>query len=196
MGRKSLKEIRQKEIITAFYKVAKIEGLENASIAKVANQLEINPSLIIHYFKNKNELLIALIDFILERYLGMYKTVRGEITREKLIQEIDMLFSRKWNRLFDDSVFYSCYALTYRSNTIRGKFEELHIVLRTLLTELLINAKSNNIITVDNIKEKAEFIFLLVEGAYYYCGIIDDKNEIDRQLNLCKSNVFSLLKIA
>jgi hypothetical protein len=36
MGRKSLKPLRQKAIIKAFYKVAKKEGLENASIAKVA----------------------------------------------------------------------------------------------------------------------------------------------------------------
>jgi hypothetical protein len=32
MGRKSLKPIRQKGIIKAFYKVAQKEGLENASI--------------------------------------------------------------------------------------------------------------------------------------------------------------------
>ncbi len=195
MGRKSIKDIRQREIVIAFYKVAKKEGLENASIAKVAKLLEINPSLIIHYFKNKNELLISLIDYILEKYHGIYKIGGGDITKEKLVLEIDALFSRKWNRLFDDSVFYSCYALTYRSNTIRTKFRELHVVLRTLLANLLTDAKNKNIIAIDNIKETAELIYVLVEGAYYYCGIVDDKEEIDRQLDICKRQVFSILNI-
>lgn len=51
MGRKSLKEPRQKEIIRAFYKIAKKEGLENASILKTANLIGITPSLIMHYFR-------------------------------------------------------------------------------------------------------------------------------------------------
>ena len=56
MGRKSLKETRQKEIVKAFYSVAKREGLEKTSIAKVAENMKINPSLVIHYFKSKQEL--------------------------------------------------------------------------------------------------------------------------------------------
>ncbi len=50
MGRKSIKESRQKEIIEAFYTIAKKEGLENASIVKTAALININPSLVIHYF--------------------------------------------------------------------------------------------------------------------------------------------------
>jgi len=53
MGRKSLKETRQQEIIKVFYKVAKKEGYENTSIAKIAKVMDINPSLIMHYFETK-----------------------------------------------------------------------------------------------------------------------------------------------
>ena len=115
MGRKSLKETRQKEIVKAFYTVAKREGLENTSIAKVAEYMHINPSLVIHYFKSKQGLEVALIDYILERYLQIYKTDGNINTAEKLHDLIDKLFSRKWNRLFDDGVFYSCYAHVYRN---------------------------------------------------------------------------------
>ena len=59
MGRKSLKTPRQKEIIKAFYTLAKKEGLENASIAKTAALININPSLVIHYFRTKEYLMIA-----------------------------------------------------------------------------------------------------------------------------------------
>lgn len=195
MGRKSLKKIRQREIVKAFYTVSRKEGLEKTSIAKVAYHLNINPSLIIHYFKSKEELLLVLIDYILERYHGIYKDNIGLISKEKLIQQIDMLFSRKWNRLFDDGVFYSCYALIYRNKKIKARFRVLHDTLRALLSETLGNARKNNIIAVGNIKETTELIFILVEGVYYYCGLIDDEKEVDRQLELCKNKVFELLNI-
>src|SRR5882762_5365027 len=114
MGRISLKDTRQKEIILAFYTVAKKIGLENASIAKVADHMDINPSLIVHYFKTREALFSGLIAFILEQYSGIYKTNGQDYSSaSELKQLIDNLFSRKWNKLFDDSVFYSCYALIY-----------------------------------------------------------------------------------
>ena len=67
MGRKSLKNTRQKEIIEAFYTVAKQEGLENTSFAKVAKLMGINTSLILHYFESKETLLFGLINYILDK---------------------------------------------------------------------------------------------------------------------------------
>lgn len=195
MGRKSLKDVRRKEIVKAFYSVAKKEGLENTSIAKAADYLKINPSLIMHYFKTRDELMIGLIDYILERYQGIYKIEGGIESSDKLIRLIDNLFSRKWNRLFDDGVFYSCYALTYRNKTIRDKFKELHVSLRKILQDALEEAKRNQLIEIENIKEAGELIFIVIEGAYYYGGILDDKKETERQLELCKRTVLNTLNI-
>lgn len=195
MGRKSLKDIRQKEIVKAFYIVSKKEGLENTSIAKVAHHLNINPSLIIHYFKSKDELLLALIDYILEKYHLIYKDNARLITRERLIKQIDNLFSRKWNRLFDDGVFYSCYALTYRNDKIRTRFREMNDALRLIFIIKLENAKKNNVINIENINETTDLIFALIDGIYYYCGIIDNKQLIRRKMEYCKNAVYSLLSI-
>ena len=73
MGRRSLKEDRQKEIIEAFYRVAQREGVENTSFAKVAKELDITPSLLVHYFNTKEEMLLRLIDFIIDRYQKIYQ---------------------------------------------------------------------------------------------------------------------------
>ena len=83
MGRKSLKPIRQKAIIKAFYKVARKEGLENASIAKVASVLDVNPSLVIHYFETKQDLIHGLIEYILERYRLIYNPENGTLNPAK-----------------------------------------------------------------------------------------------------------------
>lgn len=195
MGRKSLKGIRQKEIVKAFYKVARKEGLENTSIAKVAAHLEINPSLIIHYFKSKQELEVALTDYILERYLKIYSE-NGEISSmESLNDLIDKLFSRKWNRLFDDGVFYSCYAHIYRNEEFRSKFKQLHDQLRLILKQAFIDAARNRIIQIDDADRLTETIFALLEGAYYYLGLVDDKHEYQQKVIYYKQHVTDILKI-
>ena len=123
MGRKSLKNERRREILIGFYKVAKKEGLENTSIAKVASYMEINPSLIMHYFKSRNEIILAFNDYILERYKSIYKFPHSNIeTPQELYELIDRLFSRRWDRLISDGVFYSCYALIYQDKKLKKIF--------------------------------------------------------------------------
>ena len=196
MGRKSLKDIRQKEIIKGFYAVAKKEGLENTSIAKVAELMQINPSLIIHYFKSKDGLVLGLIDYILERYEGIYKINGGEIdTKEKLKELIDNLFSRKWNRLFDDGVYYSCYALTYRDDQFKDKYKALHDSLRFMLQKALDEANRHGVITCSNRNELAETIFAVLEGAYYYLGMSSSNVEYEKKMKLYESYVLRLLGI-
>ena len=115
MGRKSIKETRQLEIVKVFYEVAKKEGYENTSIAKIAKVMDINPSLILHYFETKEDLTYSLIDHILDKYLEIY-TVQDQVqaTLENLQHTIEILFSKKWNLLFDDCLFYTFYALSFR----------------------------------------------------------------------------------
>jgi AcrR family transcriptional regulator len=146
--KKTIRQQRKADIIKAFYQVAKKEGLENASIAKVAERAKINPSLVMHYFKTRDELMLSLNHFILERYLNIYK-INGSIvdSREKLIELIENLFSRKWNRLFDDGVFYSCYAQIYRNKEFKKSFKKLHDSLHQKLQRSLDEAVENQVWT-------------------------------------------------
>jgi len=194
MGRQSLKDIRQKEIILAFYTVAKKIGLENASLAKVADHMDINPSLIAHYFKTREALFSGLIGFTLVRYRNIYKTNGQDYsTARQLKKLIDNLFSRKWDKLVDDGVFYSCYAFTYRDRRIRSAFRDLHDSLRKMLVDALNKASKNGIIRINNVKETAEIVFALVEGAYYYLGMVDSKAEYTRKLSTLKKQAWLLL---
>lgn len=196
MGRTSLKQTRQKEIVQAFYEVSKKIGLENASLAKVADHLDINPSLVVHYFKTRDALFSGLISFILEKYNDIYQA-NGDTysTPKELRALIENLFSRKWNKLFDDSVFYSCYAMTYRDKKIRKAFKALHDSLRALLVEALRKAKQSKIVDIRDERVTAEVIFALVEGAYYYLGMVDSKEEYNTKLRLLKTQALSILKI-
>lgn len=198
MGRKSIRETRRLEIIKVFYKVAKKEGLENTSIAKIAAVMGINPSLIIHYFQTKDELTYALIDYTLERYLTLYSGEKNSTppTLDTLKAVVDDLFSRKWNRLFDDGLFYSSYALTFREPKVKQMYRNLTNTLRIRLTHLIERCDAASIIQVDQPKLTADLIFALVDGAYFYLSVSVDKKHFDEQITDYKKEAYRLLGIS
>ena len=196
MGRKSLKPIRQKGIIKAFYKVAQKEGLENASIAKVASVLDVNPSLVIHYFETKQDLIHRLIEYILERYRLIYNPENGTLNPvERLKKIIRNLFSRKWDKLIDDGVFYSSFSLIFRDKTLKAHYKNLHDHLRQMLTNTLKGANENGVIDVDDVEKTADLVFILVEGAYYYLSMVSDKSEYVSRIEHYQKTVLSMLKV-
>jgi AcrR family transcriptional regulator len=194
MGRKSLKEERQLEIIETFYKVAKKEGYENTSIAKIAKVMDINPSLISHYFETKEDLTYALIDHILERYLLIY-TIKniGEVTLSDLQKTIEKLFSKKWNLLFDDGLFYTFYALAFREKKIKTKYKAILDSLRLALTAMIEQCNEKQLIKVPSPKMAADLIFVLVDGAYFYLSLENDKKAYIERLDYYKNRAYQIL---
>jgi AcrR family transcriptional regulator len=194
MGRKSLKETRQQEIIQIFYKVAIKEGYENTSIAKIAKVMDINPSLIIHYFQTKEDLTYALIDHILDRYLLIY-TIKHQkqATLKDLQHTIEMLFSKKWNLLFDDGLFYTFYALCFREKKIKLKYKVILDSLRAGLALMIEQCNAGGLTAVDDPQTASDFIFVLVDGAYFYLSLENDKLAYAERLDYYKQKAYYAL---
>jgi AcrR family transcriptional regulator len=196
MGRKSLKTVRQKEIIKAFYRVARREGLENASIAKVASVLDVNPSLVIHYFETKRDLIHGLIEYILEQYRLIYRPENDTLNpRERLEKVIRNLFSRKWNTLINDGVFYSSFSLIFRDKALKAHYKNLHDHLRQMLSDTLRQAKMDGLVEVEDVDKMADLIFVLVEGAYYYLSMVSNEEEYGRRIEHYQDTVLSMLRV-
>ncbi|HEX8019075.1 TetR family transcriptional regulator [Mucilaginibacter sp.] len=196
MGRKSLKEARQQEIIRMFYEVAKKEGYENTSIAKIAKVMDINPSLILHYFETKEDLTYALIDHILESYLSIY-TVKDkeQATIENLQRTVEMLFSKEWNLLFDDGLFYTFYALAFREEKIKSKYKLILDSLRHGLAAIMEQCNEKGLTTIKSPQTAADFIFVLVDGAYFYLSLENDLEAYAQRLNYYKQKAYAFLEL-
>ncbi len=195
MGRKSLREHRRKEIVEAFYLAAKEGGLHNISIGKLAQKMGVNPSLIIHYFSSKEELVFGLIEFILDRYKNMYMTGLPEGKSAIIIfhEIVDNLFSGKWGKLVDDDVYYNCYTLIFRNGLIKERFRTLHDSLRQMLAEIIEQCRIEGYIATENAYEQADFIFLFLDGAYYYRSMTDDPVAYDRKMSDYKNKILALM---
>jgi AcrR family transcriptional regulator len=188
-----LRTERKKEIILGFYEMCKQDGLENVSIAKIGNHLKMPPSLIMHYFSNKGLLVLGLIEHILHQYQLIYKPIILKLKTDDELdinQLVDQLFSREWNLLFDDGVFFSCYAFIFRDKKIKNEYKKLHFKLRATLKKIL--DKDEGLFLRDT-ELLAEKIFVVIEGAYYYLSMLDDPKEYDQKLNIFKGQVYDLI---
>ncbi|MCH7410329.1 TetR family transcriptional regulator [Belliella sp. DSM 111904] len=177
MGIESISDIRKREIVKAFYNTAIREGLENTSIAKIAKSLEIQPSLIIHYFKSKDELVTALIDHCLELYLQIFeKAYAAHDSKSEVLKSLlHSMFSKDWDALFDDGVYYSAYAMVFREPDIRDKFSKIHQTLRSKFSLLLQECLSSGIISCEEPEVAAHHVFSLVDGTYFYINMLSDE---------------------
>lgn len=185
---------RKKEIIEGFYNLSKVNGLENTSIAKIGKHLDMPPSLIMHYFPTRDILISNLIEYILEQYLLIFQPIKQELVENQNMDFsviVENLFSRNWNLLFDDGVFYSCYAMIFRNQKIKNDYRILHQKLRESLKEIL---DRNQEMKGRDTMQLAEQIFVVVEGAYYYLSMIDDEESYNQKINFFKNQVYDLLR--
>lgn len=185
---------RKKEIIGGFYHLSKENGLENTSIAKIGKHLGMPPSLVMHYFPTREILISNLISFILERMLLIYQPMLEELKIQNYADPhtfVDRLFSRDWNLLLDDGVFYSCFSLIFRNKRIKNEYRVLHEKLRENLKDIL--DRDENLSGKDT-ELLAEQIFVVVEGAYYYLSMFDDPEVYEEKVTIFKNQVYDLLR--
>jgi AcrR family transcriptional regulator len=131
--------IRRREMLAAYYEVLLDEGLQGASLAKIAKRVQAPPSLLIHYFGTKEQMTIELVDYLLERYHATYGALFESMTDPlaRLRAVVDYLFSVEYHQLMDDRAFYALFYLSLTHPTVRRAFarvyeESLHLVESTL----------------------------------------------------------------
>lgn len=159
-------EERRSEILEHFQQVLREEGFEGASIAKIASRVGVNPSLLLHYFPTKEEMVLELVDYILEKYetLGAEKITSIGQPELRLDTLLDMVFGIDWISLVDSSAFYSCYYLSFRNETVKQRMQKMYHRFRQ---QILIEMKSciyEGIVNDGDPEIYTDFIISLVEG--------------------------------
>jgi len=170
--REERRRLRRREILAAYYQVLLDEGLEGASIAKIAKKVSVQPSLIIHYFGSKEQLTIELVDYLLEVYREEYGTKLAAIEDplERLLAILDTLFSVEYQQLLDDRVFYACFYISLRHPTVRQAFATLARAELELLEGAVDACMAQDAIPRDDPHELATVVKALEAGYAFLIG--------------------------
>ncbi len=124
MRKRHKAETRKPEILENYYHVLIDEGFEGASIGKIAQRMNIHPSLIIHYFKTKENMTVELAQLLIDKYEApeLLQFDHIEDMEQRFHALIDTIFSFEWSRTVDPGVHFGFYYLSFRNPKIRRQF--------------------------------------------------------------------------
>jgi AcrR family transcriptional regulator len=189
-------QIRKAEILENYYQVIIEEGIEGASIGRIADHMHIHPSLIIHYFKTKEQMTVELVELLIEKFetphMLRFDHIQDANQRFKLL--FHTIFSQEWSRTVDPSVFYAFYYLSFRNQRIRRRFEAMFRRFRDFLLRELTVFREEGLVQVDDLKQAADIIVTLMEGLEFHAGFLADGQHFDRFAAAAKRLVVTMLK--
>jgi AcrR family transcriptional regulator len=150
------------EILQSFYETVKEEGMEGASVAKIAKRIGIPQSLIFHYFSSKQEMIYELCDYVLAKYFPY--NIDGESERERFKYFIDELFKLKANKEVNAGVFYTFFNMSFRNLIIMNKFHDMYQSYRNVVTEQFRYFNEKEVIRTEDIGYNVDCLLAIIEG--------------------------------
>lgn len=172
MKREERALIRRREMLAAYYQVLKDEGLQGASIAKVAKLIDAPPSLLIHYFGTKEQMTIELVDYLLDEYRQGYGDRLAAIPDplKRLRAILTTFLDPVYHQLLDDSVFYACFYLSLRHPAVRRRFVGLYEASLELVETTIEECMVVGHVRRDDAHELAVAINALEQGYAFLIG--------------------------
>jgi AcrR family transcriptional regulator len=174
-------DVRKPDIVKNFYQVILEEGIEGASIGKVAKRMDIHPSLIIHYFRNKENLIIALLDYIIRR--------SGEIYRELIVESgdpgrrlrnlVEIFFSEAWYGMSDISGDFAILSMSGREPRIRARLKEMYAILKKLIIGELDKINDAGAIPFGDPARAADIVISMYEGYRHFKHFYIEEEDAD-----------------
>ncbi|MCX6363478.1 MAG: TetR family transcriptional regulator [Actinobacteria bacterium] len=172
MRREEWARIRRREMLAAYYAVLLDEGLQGASLAKIAKRVQAPPSLLIHYFGTKEQMTIELVDYLLERYDETYGALFESMTDPlaRLRAIVDYLFSVEYHQLMDDRAFYALFYVSLTHPTVRRAFARVYEESLQLVESTLTDCMAAGQLPRDDPHELAVALKALEEGYAFLIG--------------------------
>ena len=182
MEKKSEIQYQQKkmEILQGFSELIADHGLENVSMAKLAKHQGIPTSLIFYYFKNKEQLVEEMVDYVLEvcRQASIYPLDEEGTSsdEERFLQLLEKLFlERESADSYHIRAYYVCYNLALRDKDTAKKFYHHQEQIRLDFREKLRYFAERGVVAIKDADEAAEMLFCLVNGLTDTVDFVDDE---------------------
>ncbi len=197
MGRNNKVETRKAEIVKTCYKIVSERGLEGATLKAIGDEMKVAPSLLMHYFSNKEEIIIALVEYMVRLMDKAYIQEMKKLptAKERLAFYLNKTLDLNVASNVNDRVFYTCFYLTLQNERIRESFRRMYDHDEEIITELLVDyMREDGRIELDP-KIFSIQITSYVEGFYYYKMIYGESEELNLSIRKAKEIIFKELKM-
>ncbi|CAB1058749.1 hypothetical protein D1BOALGB6SA_3506 [Olavius sp. associated proteobacterium Delta 1] len=184
--------------MTHFHKIISLYGFSGASLAKVAKSMGTNASLLLHYYKSKEEMILDFIDFMIQKYEEYYLEKLNSMmdSEAKLHFLINRLFedSRVLDKyLVGDRAYYECYALSITHSEVKAKFRQFYNRFQRSLAAELSNLLNANKLDAKTSQLLADFLIVMLEGKDFYSNLNEDEAALARLRGFLKHVSFQMI---
>jgi len=178
MKKRQNAELRKPDILKNYYQVILKEGVEGASIAKVAKKMKINPSLIIHYFTNKDNMTVELVDYMSRIYNRLFMDMKIETSdpQKRLDRLVEIFCSDEWYNNTDISGDYSILTLSFRNKKVFKHLHDMYEEFVKLIMKELETATAGGKVKISDPKRTAELLVSTLEGYRHFKHFFIDES--------------------
>lgn len=196
MKKRQNAELRRPDILKNYYQVILKEGIEGASIAKVAKKMKINPSLIIHYFTTKDNMTVALVDYMSKIYnkLFMEMKIETDDPQKRLDRLVEIFCSDEWYHNTDISGDFSMISLSFRNKKVFKHIQNMYNEFIKLIVRELEIISSRGEIKFSNPVRTAELVVSTLEGYRHFKHFYIDKSASESYRNDMMKTLMIILK--
>lgn len=195
MKKRQNAELRKPDILKNYYQVILAEGVEGASIARVAKRMKIHPSLIIHYFTTKDNMTVELVDYISKIYNRLFMDLKIETDdpEKRLDRLCDILLSEEWYNNTDISGDFSVISVSFRNKKVLAHLKRMYgDFIQLILRELeLINSSGR--IAIADPAEKVKLVIPIIEGYRHFKHFYIDSAEAESYKASMKKTLKSII---
>ncbi len=169
MGRKSLANERRAQILEALYRCISKHGLQNSSIKTIAKEAGVQPSIMYHYFKDKDEMIEKLVGKVVDDLMDSYAAeLNGAKSPEERFKKgLAFLFVPELNYGDKGSLptfFYGCVVEAKRNPSVRRGMTKLFRRYRAAVFQLLTETGMAEGLSPGEAKDLASMLVAIEDG--------------------------------
>ncbi len=196
MARKNVQAERKQQILEALCRCLLQKPFQQTSIKDIAKEAGVNHGVLHYYFKNKDDILLQFIDYILERYKGYLSEIITRHENFSTAELIDMIFQVKYEKFILDQdltkLFIEAWALANHNPMVKAKlqtvFREWEKMIEGLIVQSGIDAELAHTASVSLIS--------FFEGLGIYSVMLSmQPDELPQVLDNYKQQIKELLRL-
>lgn len=162
---------RKQEILISAFNILSKEGIANITLKKVAAEANIAVGLILHYYKNKEHLINAVIEYVLiecEKFYSPEIDFSNPSPREEFLKVVNNLFSLSINDYVSTQAFYSVFISSVLDSDLKSKLLNSTYRCRKNIGFYLDFFKRKGIIDYSDESVIVSHLLVVLEGLSYY----------------------------
>lgn len=141
MPRISVKEKRRLQILEALNDCLTTTSFSKTTIKDIAQKAGVNHGVLHYYFRNKEDILLNYIDFIIRRYLAIFakwiSAAGSKYPRQKVFIEESLLFMNRRVTLDRNisRIFIEIWEISLYNEKVRRKLQHMYGVWEQTVTD-------------------------------------------------------------